>query len=113
MTRIELPWPDSRLSSNARVHHMTRHRLAKAQRVRAGWLALETPVTLPGAGDIAMRITFMPPSRRIDRQNMPHLIKSAIDGLADGWKVNDRRFVPEYVYADPVRGGRVVVEVLP
>lgn len=111
MTRVCLPWPDMRLSSNARVHHMTRHNLTKAARVAAAWAGRAAPATFADAGDIALRITFQPPSRRIDRQNMPHLVKAYIDGLADAWGVNDKRFCPEYVYADPVRGGAVIVEV--
>ena len=67
----------------------------------------------PDSGDIALRITFYPPSRRIDRQNMPHLAKAYCDGLAEAWGVNDKRFAPEYVYAEPVRGGAVHVEVMP
>lgn len=112
MTCLTLPWPDSRLSSNARVHHMTRHRLTRAARMAAGWAAKAVTPCLPATGDIGLRVTFQPPSRRIDRFNMPHLIKSYIDGIADAWGVNDKRFLPSYVYADPVRGGLVVIEVL-
>jgi crossover junction endodeoxyribonuclease RusA len=111
MIRIALPWPDRRLSSNARVHYMTKHKMTRAHRVRAGWAALSAPINAPADGDIVVRVTFNPPSRRGDRANMPHLIKAYLDGLADGWKVNDRRFLPQYIYGEPVRGGCVTFEV--
>jgi Holliday junction resolvase RusA-like endonuclease len=111
---IVLPWPDSRLSSNARVHRMTQARLTASHRNAAGWAAKAVPAPpLPDEGDIPLRVTFEPPSRRIDRQNMPHLVKSYIDGIASAWGINDKRFLPEYVYGEPVRGGRVTIEVQP
>jgi crossover junction endodeoxyribonuclease RusA len=111
---IALPWPDSRLSSNARVHHMTRHRLTRSARITAGWAAKAAPQPcFPDRGDIALRITFYPPSRRGDRLNYPHLVKAYCDGLAEAWGVNDKRFAPQYVYAEPVKGGAVHVQVMP
>jgi crossover junction endodeoxyribonuclease RusA len=65
-----------------------------------------------GKGDIVVTVEFFPPSRRPDRQNMPGWIKAGIDGIADAMAVNDRRFVPEYIYSDPIKGGRVVVTVM-
>ncbi len=111
---IELPWPNAGLSANARIHHMARHKLTRSHRVAAGW-AIKTapPIMLPAIGDIPLRITFNPPSRRIDRQNMPHLVKAYVDGIADALGINDKRFAPEYVYGDPVRGGRVTVQIMP
>jgi len=110
---IILPWPSPKLSSNARLHPLALHRVKKAARVEAGWAVKALPrPALPGTGNIALRVTFEPPSRRIDRQNMPHLVKAAIDGIADALGINDNRFAPEYHYADPVRGGRVTFEVM-
>jgi Holliday junction resolvase RusA-like endonuclease len=108
---LTLPWPDKRLSSNARVHFIARSRITRAHKAWAITLAQAHPQAFPAHGDIGLRVTFHPPSRRIDRQNMPHLVKAYIDGLALGWRINDRRFLPEYAYAEPVRGGRVVFEV--
>ena len=38
-------------------------------------------------------------------------LKHAQDGVALAWGVNDARFQPTYRWADPVRGGAVIVEV--
>ncbi len=111
---LHLPWPSPALSSNARIHPLALHRVKKAARAEAGWAVKALPrPQLPDTGDIALRVTFEPPSRRIDRQNMPHLVKAAIDGIAEALGINDNRFAPEYVHADPVRGGRVTIEVMP
>jgi len=105
---INLPWPHRDLSSNARVHPLQLHRRKKAAKVVAGWAAMAAPrPCFPDAGDVRLVVTFEPPSRRIDRQNMPHLVKAYIDGLAEAWGINDNRFIPEYVYGEPVRDGRV------
>jgi crossover junction endodeoxyribonuclease RusA len=109
---IELPWPPRELSPNARPHFMARARAAKAYRMTAHWATKATYVPPHGdTGDIALRITFYPPSRRIDRQNMPGWIKAGVDGIADALGVNDKRFDPQYEYADPVKGGRIEVVV--
>ena len=109
---IELPWPPRELSPNARPHHMVRARATKAYRTTAHWAAKAVQARAPlGAGDIPLNVTFYPPSKRPDRQNMPGWIKAGIDGIADAIGVNDRRFDPRYSYAKPVKGGKVVVEV--
>lgn len=91
---------------------MARSRATKAYRTTAHWAAKAAQVHAPeGDGDIALHVTFYPPSRRPDRQNMPGWIKAGIDGIADAIGVNDRRFDPRYTYADPVKGGRVEVTI--
>lgn len=109
---ITLSWPPRELSPNARPHHMARARATKAYRTASHWAAKAAHATAPeGDGDIAIRVTFHPPSRRPDRQNMPGWIKAGIDGIADAIGVNDRRFDPSYVYGSPIKGGRVTVEI--
>lgn len=109
---IELPWPPRELSPNARPHFMARSRATKAYRTTAHWATKAARAKAPDtAGDIDLHVTFYPPSRRADRQNMPGWIKAGIDGIADALGVNDRRFNPAYFYAEPVKNGRVVVVV--
>ena len=62
-------------------------------------------------GDIPIRFTFEPPNRRGDRTNFPARLKPLIDGIADALGVNDSRFIPEYVFGDIYRGGRVIAEI--
>lgn len=114
VTEIVLPWPPRELSPNARPHHMQRARATKSYRETAHWIAKIAHVSAPeGRGDIAIHVTFNPPSRRGDRQNFPGHIKAGIDGIADAMGVNDRRFNPEYTYGEPVKNGRVTVRIMP
>lgn len=107
---IILPWPPRELSPNARPHFMARSRATKAYRTTAHWAAIAAGARPPeGDGDIPITVEFFPPSRLADRQNMPAWIKAGIDGIADAIGVNDRRFEPHYIYAEPVKGGRVIV----
>lgn len=109
---IELPWPPPELSPNARPHPMARARATKAYRTTAHWAAKSAGAHSPAdEGDIALEVTFYPPSRRPDRQNMPGWVKAGIDGIADAIGVNDRRFNPTYHYAEPVKGGKVVISL--
>jgi Holliday junction resolvase RusA-like endonuclease len=68
---------------------------------------------LPFIGErLPLRVTFYPPDRRRrDDDNMIASFKSARDGLADALGVDDRCFAPHYVFADPVDGGQIVVEI--
>lgn len=109
---IVLPWPPKELSANARPHFMARARATKAYRTTAHWATLAAKVPpLPAEGDIPLSITFYPKSNRVDRQNLPHLVKSGIDGIADALGINDKRFLPSYGYGDPVKGGKIVVTI--
>ena len=118
---IKLNWPDKLLSSNARGASKSAV-LAKAvlTRKHREWAATEVisrlrrngSLDLPARGDIPITITFSAPSFRFDRQNMPGLVKSYVDGIADALGVNDRRFLPEYRYARPSPPwGSVTIEI--
>jgi crossover junction endodeoxyribonuclease RusA len=56
-------------------------------------------------------VTFYPPDRRGDRVNYPNRMKAYFDGIADALKVNDRRFLPTYHFAEPVSNARVVIVI--
>lgn len=114
MTRITLPWPDKRLSPNARNHWAIKSRAVSGARQTAYYIAKQAGVpALPPEGDIRLLWTFLPPDkRRRDRDNMAAACKAYADGLADAWGVNDARFEPTYRRGDPVRGGLVTVELL-
>jgi hypothetical protein len=63
-------------------------------------------------GDILITITFYPPHNRGDRINYPNRMKPYFDGIADALKVNDKRFLPHYIFMDPDKPGRVEVEIV-
>lgn len=113
--RLELPFPSSKLSGHNTGHWSTKHdevaalRLIARQQVRrAGW-------AVPEEGDIELGFTFIPPDRRGDRTNYYNRCKAIIDGIADGLKVNDKRFVPVIergAFHEPKKPGAILVELL-
>lgn len=114
MAPIVLPWPPSILSGHANGNKRWL-KIAETRKHR-GWAkaaTLEVMPNVPGAGDIPIRITFVPPNNRGDRTNYPNRMKPAIDGIAEALGVNDRRFLPGYAFEAPDRlNPRVIVEVM-
>jgi len=117
---IVLPWPDRRLSPNARVNWRAKaapKKKARADAALATYAALDRglrDVRAEMAGDdpIPLTIRFYPPdARRRDRDNAQASLKHALDGIADALAVDDYRFRPMYEFADPVAPGRVEVEL--
>lgn len=54
---------------------------------------------------------FYPPHSGYDLDNCLAALKSGLDGMADGLKVNDRMFRPITIdFGDVVPGGEVVIE---
>ncbi|TXH53911.1 MAG: endodeoxyribonuclease RusA [Desulfurellales bacterium] len=115
-----MPWPDARLSPNYRSRsHWPVTAAKKAARETASVMTtcavpLRDKKALRERTDqIRMTITFVPPDRRHrDDDNMIASLKAARDGIADALGVNDRRFRPNYVFAEPEKPGRVEVEII-
>ena len=120
MTRVALPWPHNALKPNAgspfgKKHRYAKRDAAKAAKADAYALAYSAGIpALPEAGPICVLWTLCPPDKRHrDMDNAIASLKWHQDGVALAWGVNDARFQPTYRWADPVRGGRVTVEVMP
>jgi crossover junction endodeoxyribonuclease RusA len=117
--RIVLPWPDKRLSPNARLHWRAKVAPKQAARIAAGWATVASPgfreaknALARTGGPIPIVVRFYPPDKRYrDDDNMIGAFKCARDGLAEALGVDDRRFRPEYRFADPEKPGRIEVEV--
>lgn len=116
---IVLPWPDRRLSPNARLHWRAKVGPKQAARITAQhatvaakgfWQARDA---LKGTeGPIPLTVTFYPPDgRHRDDDNMIGSFKHARDGIAEMLCVSDRRFRPHYFFAEPERPGRIEVEI--
>ena len=112
---LHLPWPDKRLSPNARNHWAIRSKAVSGARQLAYYEAKRAGLPkMPDEGNIRMVWTFAPPDkRRRDRDNMIACCKAYADGIADALGIDDSRFEPTYRRADPVQGGRVTIEVVP
>lgn len=118
--KIVLPWPDKRLSSNARLHWAAKvapKKKARADAAVATYGAInggvrELRAALAGDAPIPLTIRFFPPdARRRDRDNMQSSLKHALDGIADALGVDDYRFRPTYEFAAPEKPGRVEVTI--
>lgn len=113
---VHLPWPDRKLSPNAKGMHWSRKAEAKRVARRTGFaLTREAlgPVKPDWAG-AALSITFCPPDRRRrDDDNAVGAFKSYRDGIADALGIDDHKFKPTYAFGDPVKGGSVRVEITP
>ena len=108
---IELPFPPASLSGHNKGKWRAKSGTVLNYRSDACKATLAAGAIAPKDGDIRLSITFYPPNRRGDRVNFPIRIKPQIDGIADAMKVNDRRFLPSYHFAEPVTNGKVLVVV--
>ena len=117
---VTLPWPDKRLSPNARLHWRPKSEAVKQARWDASYAVLEAAGgslsevrrSLADQTRIPLTIRFYAPDRRHrDEDNVIASCKASMDGLADALGVNDRRFRAFYEFAEPQAPGRVEVEI--
>lgn len=109
---ISLPWPDRRLSPNAREDRRAIAGIRKVQKETAFWLAKKAGLRFP-PGVPHVRVTFHPPdNRRRDLDNLLASIKSALDGIALATGVDDHLWQITMRRGNPVNGGAVTVECL-
>ena len=111
-TLIELPFPPASLSPNARLHWRALSKAKKAYKAECAWMLFQTPVPELTGERIPLRITISPPDRRRrDRDNLQHSLKYGLDQIAQHWGVDDYLFDPSYQFGEPVKGGKVLVEI--
>jgi crossover junction endodeoxyribonuclease RusA len=108
---IELPFPPASLSGHHNEHWRKLQPVKKKHREWAMLATLAAGIPVPDEGDIRVSVTFYPPDKRGDRTNYPNRCKPYFDGIADALKVNDRRFLPSYHFAEPTKLARVVVVI--
>lgn len=109
---IELPFPPASLSGHAKGHWRSKAAITAKHREWARLATLEVrDIVIPATGDIRVIVAFYPPNRRGDRVNFPNRMKPYFDGIASALNVNDSRFLPVYYFGEPVKLGRVVVEI--
>lgn len=117
--RIELGWPDKVLWPNGgHGHHMKVHRYKKAARIEAHWatkFALQSNWFEHDGGKIPIHIIASPKTTNVvDAQNLIAGLKAHFDGIADAISVDDKHFAaPTVEFAEPVKNGRVIVQVGP
>ena len=87
------------------MHWAKKAKFKKAYRHTCWALALEAKLEVVADPKIKLEITFYPPDKRHrDADNMVAAIKSGLDGVADALRVNDRCFLPTFIFSDEVKG---------
>ncbi len=110
--RIELPWPPSVLSPNARTHWAPKAKAVAAYRSECGWRARAQGLYPMETDCLPMTITFCPPDARLhDKSNLIGRFKAGEDGLMDACGIDDRHFVQTYRMGETVKGGAVIVDI--
>lgn len=115
--KIVLPWPDARLSPNARLHWRAKVGPKQSARIKTGWIVVtsegfyQTREWLQANEEpVPITVSFFPPDgRRRDDDNMVGSFKSYRDGIAQAFGIDDRRFRPHYIFCDPQKPGRVEI----
>lgn len=111
---IELPWPDRRLSPNARQHWAAAAKAKKAYRsaCRALGKASGLDMAQNDAESVLVALVFCPPDRRArDLDNLLASMKSGLDGLADAMGIDDSKWRLMIEMGPHTPGGMVLVEV--
>jgi crossover junction endodeoxyribonuclease RusA len=109
---ILLSWPPAALSPNAHIFWATRAKAVKSYRKEAWVATINSKDKVEGDGLIDLYVVFYPPDkRRYDLDNRLASIKSGLDGIADGLKVDDRRFRLIIEMGAVIKGGEVRVIV--
>lgn len=111
--KIILPWPDRRLSPNARVNWRAKVSPKQRARITAGWATVSAKRGWQAPdGPIPVSVAFYPPdARRRDDDNAIGAFKHARDGIADALGVDDSRFVMSYHFLPPEKPGKVIVTI--
>lgn len=111
--KIELPWPDSRLSPNARKDRRGLTGVRNEAKRAGHYAAVYGGLTRDWPKTVALTITFHPPdNRKRDTDNMLASCKYMLDGVATAMGVDDQAFNPiTLVRAEKREGGYVIVEI--
>ena len=120
MIEISLPWPDKRLSPNARPNRFEKAAAAKTAREQGLYGALEityiwpkdkAPPFKPLPEQFEAQYTFHPPDRRHrDIDNVYSSCKNFQDGVCDALEIDDSRIKRTILeWGEVVKGGKVVL----
>ncbi len=113
MAEIFLPWPDKKLSPNARHHWSVVASAKKAAKRAAYYTVLEAGLGKINAERINVRVSFYPPDRRPrDTDNALASCKAAFDGLSQAIGIDDSRWELTISPRGPIeKNGLVKVEL--
>ena len=114
MITIELPWPDKRLSPNARVHWAKKHQASAMAHDSAKFLTYSACMEQDGwsiAEKCEARYIFgSPDKRKRDIDNCLAMMKSYQDGVCAALGIDDIRIKRTILeWGDVTPGGKVVL----
>lgn len=111
--KFYLPWPDKRLSPNAREHWSSVHRAKKSAKNVAYYITKQAGIGKIEADSITVRYSFYPPSKRTyDMDNLIASMKAAADGIALAIGIDDGKWQLGVSQRGPVeKNGMVMVEL--
>lgn len=110
---IFLPWPDRKLSPNARVHWATLARVKRRAKGDAFWRTREAGLGKIEADSLSVRYVIYPPNRHArDTDNVIASLKAAQDGIAEAIGIDDSKWTTSYRMAGAIeKGGMIKVEL--
>lgn len=110
---IFLPWPDRKLSPNARVHWAALASAKKKAKQDAYYATLAAGIGKIEADSLSARYVIYPPDRRVrDKDNVISSLKAAQDGIAQAVGIDDSKWVTSYRMAGAIeKGGMIKVEL--
>ena len=110
---IFLPWPDRKLSPNARVHWAVLAKAKSHAKESAFWLTKQAGIGKIEAGSISVRYLIFPPDRRArDQDNIIASLKAYADGISQAIGVDDSKWNISIAPRGPVeRNGMIKVEL--
>lgn len=109
---IILPWPDKRLSPNARLHWAKLAAAKKSAKKDAHNITLATGIRKIAADALTARVSFYPPDHRPrDIDNALASCKAYFDGIALAIGVDDSKWAITITKADPTKSGAVKIEL--
>jgi len=95
MTTAEvfLPWPDRRLSPNARLHWAALARVKKKAKRDAYYASLAAGLGKIHAESVRVRVAYYPPDQRHrDTDNMVASSKALFDGISEAIGIDDSKW---------------------
>ena len=124
MIEVTLPWPDKRLSPNARVHWRKKAEAASDALEDAYWATYQNDEYLKAKYllgwcingkplGLEAKYTFYPPDRRRrDIDNLHSQEKNYQDGVCNALGIDDSRIKRTVLeWGDVVKGGKVVLRL--
>ena len=110
--KIDFPWPAKGLSPNERVSRWVLARARKRAKLDAAYITREAIGRSKPEAPVHMIITFHPKTKNLpDKDNAIASFKPYQDGMAAAFGIDDGKFDAQYFIGDPVKGGRVTVEI--